>query len=181
MILLREKRILTSPLKAFDYNPDNRCGAVASAILLKYYYDNVTKKVLPSKKFNTSNGRELIEYINSDYVKGLTDFHKLTDGLNAYLKERGLGEPVRYMCVKPYIYTFFLIRRYIRRGLPVIVKIRKHSNYNSHWGVANGYRMGFLLRNRYIYLNDGYGKECVTMPSRYISGAVYIDLKAFKC
>lgn len=85
-----EQKTLSSSTKKYDYNPDGRCGAVASAILLRYYNDHFNEAYVASK-YETANGKKLINRLTNKFLGTGTTYSELQSGINEYLSNRGIS------------------------------------------------------------------------------------------
>lgn len=172
-----EEKKLSHETQAYDYNPDGRCGAVASAILLRYYNDYVNTEYITST-YETSDGKKLINYLVDNYLGKGTSYSKLKNGLNSYLSDRNISSRFQMLEGRNSITVFNKIRSYIKNNRPVIVGLTGSDTYGEHWVVGTGYSILYNQTLGYINIvifNDGWGNKNVRLNLYYVDGCEYIS------
>lgn len=172
-----EEEQLNYETKAYDYNPDGRCGAVAGAILLRYYNDYVDTKYITST-YETTDGKKLINYLVDNYLGKGTSYSKLKNGLNSYLSDRNISTRFQAIEGKNSVTVFNKIRSYIKNNRPIIVGLTGSETYGEHWVVGTGYSiiynqtLGFA---NIVIFNDGWGNRNIRLNLYYVDGCEYIS------
>jgi len=162
----------------YNYNPDGRCGAVAGAIVLRYYNDYVTAGYVPTK-YRTADGKALINYLTDTYLGTGTNYAQLTKGLNKYLKENcgSIRNSFSKTTGKNSTSVYNKIVNYITdKDKPVIVGLTAHPKYSEHWVVGTGYSTTKNSSNtvRVVIVNDGWGNTNVSINLSYVDGCIYM-------
>ena len=104
----------------WSYNTDGFCGALACAICMRYYHDNVDSNYVDSQFLNEVDLTNLMR----GYVGyGGTDKDDLVVGLNRYLSNRGVNNTARH---NGNIFNFDTIISIINRNRPAIVSVYNH-------------------------------------------------------
>lgn len=171
-----EEKKLKYNTYAYNYNPDGRCGAVAGAILLRYYNDYVSTKYVKSA-YETDDGKALINLLTNNYLGTGTTYNGLKNGLNSYLTDANIPYRFRTVQGKNSTNVFNKIREYIKNNKPVIVGLTGSERYGEHWVVGTGYSilynktLGFI---NIVNVNDGWGNRDVNINMSYVDGCQYI-------
>lgn len=171
-----EEKKLKHDTMAYNYNPDGRCGAVAVAILLRYFNDYVNSYYIRSSH-ETSDGKKLINYLVDNYLGTGTTYNELKKGLNSYLSDLNILYRFRPLQGKNSMDVFNKIREYIKNDRPVIVGLTGSDTYGDHWVVGTGYTivynktLGFI---NIVKINDGWGNRDVNINLYYVDGCQYI-------
>ncbi len=171
-----DEKKLTNPTKKYKYNPDGRCGSVACAILLRYYNDYVNTNYLASK-FETSDGKKLINYLTDNYIKKETTYYQLRTRLNNYLKGIGVSSRLKSIEATNSTTVYNKIKSYIKKNRPLIVGLNNHPKYGCHWVIGTGYSQVYNDVIGYGYsviVNDGWGNTNVHVNLKYVSGCHYL-------
>lgn len=172
-----EEGKLKHTTRLYGYNPDGRCGAVAAAILLRYYNDYVSTKYVASS-YETSNGKKLINRLVDKYLGRGTTYPSLRRGLSNYLKNRGIEKQFQVLRGQNSVPVFNKIRSYIKNDRSLIVGLADNSVYGGHWVVGTGYSLihnpgigfGFI-----VIFNDGLGERNVRLNLKYVDGCQFIE------
>lgn len=156
---------ISYPTVKYDYNPDNRCGAVAGAIVLKYYDQHKSNSYIPSS-LESADGKVLINKLVSIMGKETTPT-ELKNGLSTYLKQ--FYKPIS---VRSTTYSWGdRIKEIIGKNYPCILQIISHPKYKNHWVVVTGYN--FTSSNSGTYtVNDGWGDTGIKINSSYTRACV---------
>lgn len=160
--------------KKYSYNPDGRCGAVASAIMFRYYDDFVDSRFVRGDE-KTANGVKLIDILVNTYLGTSTTYHGMERGLNRYLDDRNIRSRVEKVESAG---CFSKIKSRIKYGRPVIVGLTGHPRYSEHWVVGTGYSVISPGTGSKIYtveVNDGWGNINVKINKMYIDGCIYVN------
>lgn len=163
---------LPGKLKAW-YIDGNNCGAIASAITMRYYYDYVDKAYVSSSKISENN---LISLMQKYVGYGFTGYSDLKKGLNRYFRDKGINNSV--VSLDYFRYSRLVSR--IDRNRPVIVGASSDSYYGAHWIIAHGYaeiNNGNVENTKYIIVNDGYKNNDVwlNIKSTPFDGLIYFE------
>lgn len=153
----RTVRKYLSPMpQNWSYNTDSFCGALACAICMRYYYDNVNSNYVDSLFSNEIDLTTLMR----GYV-GYRETYKedLVIGLNRYFSDRGVDNIARH---NGSVFNFDTIINTVDRNRPAIVGIHNHEPYRHHWIIAWGYH--YIVNNsnsQYVIVLDGWGNHQV--------------------
>ena len=155
------------------YIDGNNCGAIASAITMRYYYDYVDKAYVSSSKISENN---LISLMQKYVGYGFTGYSDLKKGLNRYFRDKGINNSV--VSLDYFRYSRLVSR--IDRNRPVIVGASSDSYYGAHWIIAHGYaeiNNGNVENTKYIIVNDGYKNNDVwlNIKSTPFDGLIYFE------
>lgn len=167
-----EPIVLSHKLETYDYNPDGRCGSVATAILLQYYDNNINESYVPDR-YDYENGliNHLVPYIEGTSMGSTPE--ELKNGLNDYLDDQNIINPANL-----YSYSISRIKSKIDSDRPIIVDLNNHSTYNEHWVVAHGYNIvdKIILPDIVtVIVNDGWGNNDINIDPANIGKLVYLD------
>ncbi len=170
-----EEKTLRYSTKKYRYNPDGRCGAVASAIFFRYYNDHVSTKYM-ADTYETSDGKKFINYLVKYFLGTNTSYSSLKRGLNVYLNSRNISSTVKTLEGKNSSIVFNKIKYIIKKNRPLIIGLTKHPTYDSHWVVGTGYSIlhSSLGYSNIIIANDGWGNTGVRINLYYVDGCLYI-------
>ena len=146
--LLRVEKYINGRLEIWN-NPDQCCGAVASAMCMRYYNDYVDSNYVENMYLSE---RELIELMRLYVGHNGTLSSDVVFGLNNYFNYRHVDNEAYYTNG----FNYSLLKRCINNSRPVIVELRGHSTYKNHWVVAYGY-CEIRGNASYIIVNDGWG------------------------
>lgn len=155
--------------RLYDTNRTGICGSTAAAIILAYYYDHVSPVYVPSNLI-TSDGVALTNYM-IPYIDGSSpgsNYNDMVNGLNTYLRQRGVLAPAKILNV-----IQGADRMYTNR-VPVIAGVTGHPTYEEHWVVAYGFRCNNALISYYI-VNNGWGQNGINISPNYLDGGVPIS------
>lgn len=166
---LNTKKTLPIALKTWTMGDDN-CGSIASAIMMRYYYDYVDKSYVNSSQISQSS---LISLMQKYVGYGKTGYSQLINGLDNYFKDKGLNNYVE----RHYYFPYSKVMNRIDNNRPVIVGTLLGSQFGSHWIIAHGYAQmnnGGTI-DEYIIVNDGWGHNnvWVDVNSTPIDGIIY--------
>ena len=145
-----EEKKLKYNTMTYKYNPDGRCGAVAGAILLRYYNDYVNTRYV-SSTYETYDGKALINFLVNNYLGTGTTYKELRNGLNSYLSDINISYRIRMLQGKNSLDVFNKIREYIKNNKPVIVGLTGSEKYGDHWVVGTGYSI--LYNKTFGFIN----------------------------
>ncbi len=169
---------LEGTCRTYKYNPDGRCGSVASAILLMYYNDYIDDYMVLSS-YETSDGVSLINLLvphieGNDPVNGSVT-KEVVSGLNWYLRWKGRSE--KYVAKSTTSISQSAYMSIINSGRPAIIDLNKAPTYGEHWVVGYGYDRYIRTDRTYFYyiVNDGWGSNSVLILSDYVGDAVYLN------
>lgn len=175
--VIEEGKLLHST-KSYRYNhADGRCGAVAAAILLRYYDDYVDTKYVKGS-YKTANGEKLIDLLVDKYVGVKTDYTKMISGLNKYLSNMKITSKFYKTMGENSIKVYSVIKSYIKRNRPLIVGLTGHPKYTEHWVVGTGFytlSTGLSGNSYVVVVNDGWGNTGIRINNVYIDGCIYIN------
>lgn len=138
---------LSAPLQRWYIDGDN-CGSIASAICMRWYYDNVSTSYVNS---NNISENSLIALMQSYVGVGFTGYSDLVDGLNSYFDSRNVDNTAAMTST----FSFSRVKRSILDDRPIIVGTLNHPTYRNHWIIAHGYFESRVDGN-YIIVNDGW-------------------------
>lgn len=142
----------------YSYNPNGICGSTASAMMLRWYNNNVNGKYVPSN-LETSDGVALIKHLKS-YIDGSTPGSSAGDvftGIQSYCKKQGVSHAGGF----DRITADYIIGRVDSYKRPYIMGLYNHPTYKDHWVTGYGYRIsGGTV---YAIVNDGHGKTGVSL------------------
>lgn len=161
------KKLPYTPRK-YNTNTNGICGSTASAILLAYYYDHISKSYV-DKSLITADGKALTNKLKS-YIepsKPGSNYTTLPSGLNKYLASRKLSKTSKKIILKEGAEKIYSQKR------PVIAGVTKHPTYKEHWVVAYGFTMKNLLVQSYL-VNNGWGQNGININVQYLDGAVCV-------
>lgn len=151
---------------AWSYNPDGRCGATATSILLNYY-----AKYKDSRFVSTDipqNERGFIDYMTK-WIPVSASYESVTLGLQKYLMNNCTGRPVNSIKGLNSTKVHNKIASYIKKDTPIIVGLLKEPRYGNHWAVGTGYASGVVV------INDGHGCRNITVNMKYVDGCIFIE------
>lgn len=148
-------KYLSSMPQNWSYNTTGFCGALASAICMRYYYDNVSTRYVDVLLLGEVDLTELMR----GYVgRGGTTKRELARGLNDYFNFMGVDNVANY---NGNTFSFNTVVNSINRDRPAIVGIHRDP-YGDHWIVAWGYYYKTNNTNsQYVIVIDGWGNDQV--------------------
>ncbi|MFM1524770.1 MULTISPECIES: cysteine peptidase family C39 domain-containing protein [Helcococcus] len=163
---------LPGKLKAW-YIDGGNCGAIASAITMRYYYDYVNKSYVNPSKISENS---LISLMQKYVGYGGTGYSNLKNGLNRYFRDRGINNSV----VSLNYFNYSRLENRIDRNRPVIVGTSNDAKYKNHWIIAHGYaeiNYGVVENSNYIIVNDGWENNdvWVDIKSASFDGLIYFE------
>lgn len=138
---------LSAPLKKWCIDGNN-CGSIASAICMRWYYDNVSTSYVNS---NSISENSLIALMQNYVGVGLTGYSDLVNGLNSYFDSRNVDNTA----ARTSTFSFSRVKRSILDDRPIIVGTLDHPTFRDHWIIAHGYFESRVDGN-YIIVNDGW-------------------------
>lgn len=146
---------LSGTLKTW-YKSGGLCGAIAGAIVMMFYNDNVSESYVDSSNENSNDLIDLMnEYIDTDN-SGATSTSEEVDGLNAYMDDQGVNNSV----YSKSSFNFTTLRSKINYDTPVIIDTDNHPVYGEHWIIAHGYFYS-IVDGQYVIINNGWGQNNV--------------------
>lgn len=149
------------------YVSGGHCGAIASAICMRYYYDHVnTSYVGPSYTSESALISVMQFYVGS----GGTSYSNMVSGLNSYFASRYVTNAAN--ATTPF--SFSKVRNAINANRPIIVGTYNHPVYGSHWLIAHGFFQSDLDGN-YVIVNNGcgYNNVWVAVNTTYLDGTIH--------
>ena len=148
-------------------NPGHCCGAVASAIYMRYMYDYVN----PVYGFHgqLSEGA-FIEEMKRWVGGAASNECEMRDGLNNYLFDYDTGNEVIMLN-----YNFFTVKSRINCNRPVIQRLREYQPRIDHWVVIYGYCI-YPGNAEFIIINDGNGSDDIYIEAddSYLGEMIYL-------
>lgn len=154
---------------SYKHNPDSRCGAVAAAMLLRWYDIYSNSRYVPSS-LESSDGVALIDHLwnkmkNSSYA-GAYSGTVYTEMMN-FIGSQGLSHSGG---LDGYT-NEYVIGRVDSYGTPYILNLLNHPKYSDHFVTGYGYRSnstGF-----YAIVNDGWGSRGIEINSNYATTIIW--------
>lgn len=138
---------LSAPLQKW-YVSGGHCGSIASAICMRWYYDNVSTAYVNSNNISESS---LISLMQSYVGAGGTWYDDMVDGLNSYFDDRNVNNTA----VQTSAFSFSRVKQSILADRPIIVGTASDPDFGDHWIIAHGYFESRVDGN-YIIVNDGW-------------------------
>lgn len=130
------------------------CGAIAAAICLKYYRDNVDYRYVESQYNNSAS---LIELMRNEISASFSSLELVVNGLNHYLRRYHPDTEV----IGRESFNFLLLKARIRAERPVMLGYVKEIYYGEklyHWVIAHGF-VDAGGNGNYAVVNDGLGRN----------------------
>ena len=154
---------------SYSYNPDGRCGAVAAAMMVRWYDIYRNGRYVPSS-LESSDGVSLINHLwnkmkNSSYT-GAYSGTVYTEMMN-YLGSQGVNHSGG---LDGYT-NEYVIGRVDSYGTPYILNLFNHPTYSNHFVTGYGYcsnSTGF-----YTIVNDGWGNRGIEVNSNYATTIIW--------
>ena len=162
-------------------NPGHCCGAVASAIYMRYMYDYVNP--LYGRHRQVQENAFIIEMQRWVGPASASEY-ELCDGLNDYLFNYGLSiydydddddDDANWNEARMCSYSFFAAKSRINYNRPVIQKIRDYIPGTDHWVLTYGYCI-YPGNAEFIIINDGNGSDGIYIEAddSYLGEMVYL-------
>ncbi len=160
---------ISGVLPSYSYNPDGRCGAVAAAVLVRWYDIYRNSRYVPSS-LESSDGVTLINHLwnrmkNSSHT-GSYPGTVYTEMMN-YIGSQGISHSGG---LDGYT-NEYVIGRVDSYGTPYILNLLNHPSYSNHFVTGYGYRSnstGF-----YAIVNDGWGNRGIEINSNYATTIIW--------
>lgn len=131
--------------------PGDNCGSIASAICMRYYYDNVDTAYADSSGLTqTALITKMQEFVGS----GGTTHRQLINGLNDYFDSRNVDNTA----IGTSLFSFSRVKRSILADRPIIIGTLDHPTFGDHWIIAHGY-FESIVDGNYIIINNGWGSN----------------------
>ena len=172
---------LVHQTERYNYNNDGRCGAVAAAIVLKYYYDYRSTEYINSTQV-TSDGIKLIDLLTNYYIPTSANYSDMVNGMSNYLTNRfsHTGMRINATCLKELnsINVYTRLKNYVTNDRPIILGLLNHPRYGNHWVVGTGYQRYKYVEGsnvkytNYACINNGWGNINIFVNFSYIDGCV---------
>lgn len=178
---LLESRYLAHSTERYSYNPDGRCGSVATAIVLKYYYDYRSIEYIDSTQV-TSDGVRLINLLTDYYIPTNAGYVDMVNGIGNYLTYRfsytGMRINATYIHELNSTDVYNRLKNYVANDRPLILGLLNHPKYTNHWVVGTGYQRfkyvdgSTVSYTNYACVNNGWGDTNIFINFSYIDGCV---------
>lgn len=160
---------ISGTVPSYSYNPDGRCGAVAAAMLVRWYDIYRNGRYVPSS-LESSDGISLIKHLwnkmkNSSYA-GAYSGTVSTEMMN-FIGSQGLSHSGG---LDGYT-NEYVIGRVDSYGTPYILNLFNHPTYSNHFVTGYGYRSnstGF-----YTIVNDDWGNRKMEVNSNYATTIIW--------
>ncbi|WP_459128616.1 C39 family peptidase [Guggenheimella bovis] len=161
------EKYLRGSLKVWTSNCESCCGAIASAICMRYYYDYVSTSYVPRASIERI---ELISLMQKYVGEALTHYGNVTNGLNNYFRSMKINNTANVTRVD----EFLQIKTEINRNRPIIIGMIQFKQSGGHWCVAYGY-FDSKEDGKYVIVNDADGRTDVWIQpiSSIIDGSIY--------
>ncbi len=164
-------KVLSGSLKKW-YIDGNNCGSIASAITMRYYYDNVNKKYVDSNKISENSLIALMQH----YVgAGKTTYPQVVNGLNNYFTSRKLNNFAR----AERGFNFNKLQNRIYNNRPVIIGTDNDQKYGNHWIIGHGYAIirDSVTTTNYAIVNDGWRHNniWINIKASSLDGLIYFS------
>lgn len=162
---------ITLSTRAWDYNPDGRCGATAVSIILMWYDDHIDDSTVASVY---EAEVPLIDYITNNYIPQSASYGTLIAGWTSYYYDKGRSEvaaQVRRTLFGDVSDVFSKIKNRINANRPLVVGLDEAPTYGNHWVVGTGYTDS---SSDYVKVNDGWGNKNISINMNYVDGCVYV-------
>lgn len=118
------ERYLSAPLQEWYVSGDN-CGSIASAICMRWYYDNVDYSYVNADNITQSS----LIYVMQGFVgSGRTNYNDIVNGLNSYFETRN----VTNSAAKTSTFSFSRVKQSIFADRPIIVGTKNHPTFGNH-------------------------------------------------
>ncbi len=164
---------ISGTVPSYSYNPDGRCGAVAAAMLVRWYDIYRNGRYVPSS-LESSDGVSLINHLwnkmkNSSYA-GAYSGTVSTEMMN-FIGSQGLSHSGGLDGYTDEYTDEYVIGRVDSYGTPYILNLFNHPTYSNHFVTGYGYRSnstGF-----YTIVNDGWGNRKMEVNSNYATTIIW--------
>lgn len=189
-LTLEKKMNLPCETRYLDYNNDNTCGSLATAIMFYYYYDYINRSYIKSDKYiGTGYVRQKAFYDSFKPLLGDngdgTSYTQVKNGINKYLKSIEKNPTCTYITTANLLYNVTSkIIDCIENRKPCIVGLSNEPKYGNHWVVGVGYARyqavddWDLINIDFIKINNGWyttkSHSIVYVNSMYVDGLIYL-------
>ena len=162
------EKYISGSLKPWRQTCSNCCGATASAICMRYYYDYVSTAYVSHDKIEREPLISLMrQYVGPNY----TTTTMMRVGLQRYLNSRPVNNNARSGN-----FSFSTIKGKINGSRPVIIGTQNDSTYGNHWMIVHGF-FESIVDGKYVIVNNGYGSNNVWLDITRVNfyKIVYFD------
>lgn len=161
------EKYLSAPLQ--EWGSRFFCGPAASAICMRYYYDNVNTIYVDSNNLSEDS---LIAVMQEFVGRTGTTYTDMVFGLNSYFESRYINT----IAIRTTTFSFNRVKRSILDDRPIIIGTVGHPTYGDHWIVAHGYFESRVDGN-YIIINNGWGDNniWITPSTTYLDGTIHFS------
>jgi hypothetical protein len=150
-------KTISGTVPNYSYNPDGRCGATASAMMLRYLDINYNGKIVPTKYHNDEINfiKKLTNYIPVD-----SSAYNVYGGIESFENDYGVSN--LYLSIE-YAQIGQIVSA-VNANKPFVLGLLHHPDYGNHWVCGYGYYIG---QNDYARVNDGWGSTGVDINLAY--------------
>jgi hypothetical protein len=141
----------------YDYNPDKRCGACASAMMLRYLDINYNGNIVPTKYHN-----DQVNFIKklTNYIPLSSSAYNVYGGIESFENDYGVSN--LYLSIE-YAQIGQIVSA-VNANKPFVLGVANHPTYKNHWVCGYGYYSG---NNDYATVNDGWGNTGIDINLGY--------------